>query len=374
MGKKLNIYRLPSFKIPKGLRRLRKKDTSNIRVAVILPSLQPIGPVRFALDLSLLLEDHIDFDFYYFEKLPQALDLKDAKELFFMTYEKELDNYDIIHSHGLRPDAYLWYHSNQIKPKTISTLHVYTKKDYNYRYNGLVGSVINKVWKYLDKKHDRIIALTEHMRNYYEKEWELKNIEVIPNTRLIEYEGHDLNVENKIKEFKGDDFALMNISNATEGKGLDQLIRVLPLVPDLKFIHIGKGEEIKNVKELASKLQVLDRCLFLGSLENAHLYYKFSDAAIITSRSEGFSLTLLEAIEMRKACISTDLPAIKRSFSKGEVAFYEMENLVSLQKAINKVKENPETYITNALLKFEQSYSPEIVGQQYLNQYKELIK
>ena len=86
-----------------------------MKVAFIVSRLVNLGPVLVVRDLVVgLKQENIDCTVFYFDEEKEiSMDCDTYRISFF---EKiDFDAYDIIHSHGIRPDAYLYWHRFQIK-------------------------------------------------------------------------------------------------------------------------------------------------------------------------------------------------------------------------------------------------------------------
>ncbi len=83
-------------------------------------------------------------------------------------------------------------------------------------------------------------------------------------------------------------------------KNIHMMIRGLKLVlkrnPDTCLVIAGQGEEGEPLKVLASKLGVADHVKFIGLRFDLHEIYQLFDVFLLTSFSEGISVTLLEAM------------------------------------------------------------------------------
>ena len=92
-------------------------------------------------------------------------------------------------------------------------------------------------------------------------------------------------------------------------KGIDCLIKVLPLllstVPDLHLAIVGDGDDQPRLGDLAVKLGIPERVVFLGALERQDLIscYHFCDVFALPSAGEGFGLVFLEAMAHAKPVV-----------------------------------------------------------------------
>ena len=113
-------------------------------------------------------------------------------------------------------------------------------------------------------------------------------------------------------------------------KGIDQLIKALPLLPkdrDVRLLIAGGDEysrpEIDRLKALAGTLGIANRVSFPGLIKQEQLLYYYSAADVCVSPSyyESFGLTPLESLACGTPVVATDVGAA-RDIIRGEVAGY----------------------------------------------------
>jgi glycosyltransferase involved in cell wall biosynthesis len=94
-------------------------------------------------------------------------------------------------------------------------------------------------------------------------------------------------------------------------KGVDVTIRALPKIasvfPEVKYLVIGRGDDLPRLRQLAIDLGVGDRVVFAGfvATEALPLYYRVADAYIMPSQ-EGFGIVYLEAMASGIPVLSGD--------------------------------------------------------------------
>ena len=81
-------------------------------------------------------------------------------------------------------------------------------------------------------------------------------------------------------------------------KGFDRLLRAFAVADDddLTLVVVGDGEEKESLLELARELGIFDRVVFPGSVSNVGEWYRSAICFVLTSRTEAFSMTLVEAM------------------------------------------------------------------------------
>ena len=75
--------------------------------------------------------------------------------------------------------------------------------------------------------------------------------------------------------------------------------------PKCRLVIVGDGPERKNLEELVEKLEINNAVLFTGFKNNTPDYIASFDIFLLTSDSEGTSMTLLEAMAFATPCIVT---------------------------------------------------------------------
>jgi glycosyltransferase involved in cell wall biosynthesis len=356
-----------------------------MRIAYILPSLAQKGPIIVVYDLINYLvkkKEIKDITVFYFDNKVELNFLCKVQKINFKE-DIPFQNYDIIHSHMLRPDLYIF--TKKIlgkikKSKLITTLHQYNYENLSYYLNSKVKAyVFSKFWNIILLSFDKVVCLSEDMKTYYKKQFiPSKKLEVIYNGRPIpdiENDNDSIIEIELFKRLKNKNSIILGTSCLiTKRKGLEQVIKVMPQFPNLQFVVIGSGPEENTLKELARSLNVEDRCWFLGFKKNPIQYYKYFDIFILPSRSEGFPLSVIEAISMQKAVIVSNLNIMKEAFSENEVVFFELDNLSDLKDKILFAYKNKKLFEFNAFKAYQSKYTSEIMAESYLNLYVKILK
>lgn len=111
---------------------------------------------------------------------------------------------------------------------------------------------------------------------------------------------------------KENDFYLFIAARLVYQKGIDAIIKALPLLPEnVKFLIAGGGQDEQMLKDLAQELEVSDRVTFLGPLERDDVpKYRntiVSDVFVHPSRSEGLGNSVLSAMAGRLPVIASQV-------------------------------------------------------------------
>ncbi len=209
-------------------------------------------------------------------------------------------------------------------------------------YGGFVGLFRSKIHKFLIIRALNNAYLITTVSNYSAKI--IKNftstpIEIIPN--VIDIFKFDLkqtkeNHKRIVAGFLG--------GLDTQVKGLDILLNALIHLKNenLKVIIGGSGKLLPYYMELAKKLNVEDKCEFLGLIpaEKRYEFFKDLDFFILPSRHESFGLVLLEAMASGIPVLATRCGGPEEIVEENTGFLVEKENSESLAKGIQKMIKN----------------------------------
>ena len=177
-----------------------------------------------------------------------------------------------------------------------------------------------------------------------EYRWTYKEVGL--DQALVRHHGE---VSKKLEVIKNDKNVLF-IGQIKLRKGWDVLLKSIPHISALNvknFIVISAtaDKEPREFTALADSLGVRDRVIFLGRVSNGEILknaYEVSSAVIVPSRYEGFGLIPVEAFEMRKPVIASDVEALNEFLIHGynallvpprdELKLSEAINLISTDK------------------------------------------
>ena len=244
-----------------------------------------------------------------FEFLPYEISL--TSKLVDVVMHQELD---LLHVHYAIPHASAAYMARQILEKRgkripfITTLHGtdITLMGRDPSYQPVIEFAINE--------SDGVTAVSDSLRQDTLKYFNItREIEVIPNF---------IDIENYAKPsdlcFKGmyapnGEKVITHISNFRPVKRIDDVVRVFEKISKeipAKLILAGDGPERGNVENLARQLGVINDVVFLGKTKAIERVLCMSDLFLLTSESESFGLSSLEAMASNVPVISTNTGGI----------------------------------------------------------------
>lgn len=345
-----------------------------MRIAYIVPSLVNKGPVVVVNTIVKNLIGKVDLvDVFFFDDDLLAFPCSTFK--IEMNIPFDFDRYDIVHSHGYRPDKYVNKWRKEIKKaKTISTIHSDIAQDLKFSYNRIVSLIFTPLWLYYLRNNDAVAVISKKLEKTYSKNF--KKLYCIYNGVDIDLNESnvDLKIVNEIRALKNRGFVIIGTyAVITKIKGIDQIINLLNFRDDLSLVVFGEGKEKKALVEQTMKLGISDRVLFYPYMQNPYNYIPLFDIYAMPSRSEGFGLALVEAALTKAAILCSDIEVFHEIFNEEQVTFFKLEDLEALSLAVDTAVLTNKTKGFNAFNHSVAFFSGKIMADNYLRLYETLL-
>ena len=199
--------------------------------------------------------------------------------------------------------------------KTKQDILITTNTLYNYLSGKFVSSNVKKIaWEHVhhndNKKYikklvksvknvDYLVCVSEELKNHYEKLMPGK-VFYIPNA--ID------NIPNKLSKLDSNN--ITSVGKISKEKGFDDLLRLFKKItlkyPDWKLNVIGDGLYKNELLDLAKELKLGDKVIFHGYQDKEYIKEVMLNTSIyvMTSLSEAFGISLLEAMSYGIPCVS----------------------------------------------------------------------
>lgn len=217
---------------------------------------------------------------------------------------------DILHVHYAIPHAYAGFMAQQmlleggIKLPMMTTLHGtdITLVGSHSFYKPAVNFSINK--------SDIVTSVSESLKQDTLDIFDInKNIEVVPNFIDISNLFEDFeNCKRHMVAFE-DEKVITHVSNLREVKRLTDVIEIFYRIQSKiksRLIIVGDGPDRAKATELAKKLNIKDKVIFLGKSNEVERILCYSDLFLLPSAKESFGLAALEAMAHRVPIISSN--------------------------------------------------------------------
>ncbi len=98
-------------------------------------------------------------------------------------------------------------------------------------------------------------------------------------------------------------------------------LKILKQVPNTKFLVVGGGNLIEELKENAKSLGIAEQVIFTGPVLDARDYLSMMDVSVNSSLSEGFSNTILESMASGVPVVATNVGGNPEAIMNGKTGF-----------------------------------------------------
>ncbi len=159
-------------------------------------------------------------------------------------------------------------------------------------------------------RFDRIVCVSYSVKKCFE------NISGINEDVCVLYNTNETDAIRKLADEAVESEIFTNIpticsvAKIEESKGYDRLLQAHKKLIDEGVIHrivlIGIGSQSDNLKQEASLMGLSDSFQLIGFQENPYKYVKNADLYVCSSRREGFSTAVTEALILGVPVVSTD--------------------------------------------------------------------
>lgn len=259
-----------------------------------------------------------EIKFLWLKESTQVYDYKFLKNIIRIIKQNRID---LIHSHTWGTDFYSYWASVILGIPMISTIHnryyIFEKWSRRFSYKVFISQI------------KKIVSVSEDIQSLLREELKLapQKIKLIYNgidTR--KFEGKK-NLEKIRKELNlsPDELILGNVGNLREVKDHHTLLlsfgRVSSIFPQAKLLIIGEGELKSSLIKLCTELELENRVLFLGYREDVSSLLNLIDIFVLSSRLEGCSISILEAMASEKPVVATRVGGNPELILEGKTGF-----------------------------------------------------
>jgi glycosyltransferase involved in cell wall biosynthesis len=159
---------------------------------------------------------------------------------------------------------------------------------------------------------------------------------------------------------------------------LDAVPSILEAVPETRFIVLGRGREERLLKEKARRLGIDSYVIFAGYQEEVERYYSIMDISVLTSLSEGLSITLLESMNYGLPVVVTRVGGNPELVVDGQTGYLvPPRDPASFAARVVELLRNPglrSSMGEAGYRRIRESFRIDDVASRYLNVYDGLLR
>ena len=155
------------------------------------------------------------------------------------------------------------------------------------------------------KRSDLNIVLTKRALNVFKEKYKVKNTIQI-------YNPVDPKVFETAGEYDPENKKIISVGRLTYQKNFQTAVKVassvLPQFPDWQWDIYGQGEDLDDLLRMTREAGIDGQMHFCGQVTDLYERYKDYSIMVMTSRYEGFPMTLLEGLGNGLPLLSFDIP------------------------------------------------------------------
>jgi len=226
------------------------------------------------------------------------------------------EKFDIIHAQANKATSMIIKLKPFLKSKIVATLHNFKKNLKPFLKANAVITVSDRIGKKLDIDN---------------KETVYNGMEITDNIDIDLYKHFNIST---------DKFIICGVGRLVEAKGFDLLIESMQYMDHtIVLLLIGDGPDREKLEKLSKKLNIDNRIIFAGNIENEFTksMIKSSDLLVISSRREGFSYVFAESLLLGTPIVSTDVADIKKFITSQYISPFDPKLFA---KKVNDFKKN----------------------------------
>lgn len=274
---------------------------------------------------------------------------------------------DILHTHGLIPDLLASRLKDSVKK--ISTIHNNMYEDYLDTYGYLKSRIFIQMHLHALKKLDQCVCCSKAV--YDVMKYKLKNATFIRNG-IEPVQAHSVITRNELglsKEAK----VFLYAGVLSSGKNVRNLVELFKKYHNGNefLLILGKGEKLEECKQVAD-----DHIQFLGFQTDMAAYMNISDVYVSASKSEGFSISVLEALSCGLGLFLSDIPSHHEVISMADTCYIgEVFTETSFQSQLDKLRKNYCQLKREAIKNWQKgNLSACYMTRQYMNLYEKVME
>lgn len=244
---------------------------------------------------------------------------------------------DVVHTHGFRSDVLDADVARRLDLPTVTTLHGPSRMGGKaHLYEFLQRRVL--------RRFDAVVAVSRPIAERVRSDRVPENrIHIVPNACPESIGRLDRRGARRALGLPGDGFVVGWVGRLIHAKGADVLLKAMTMLNDLPLLAsiVGDGIERSRLEARSRSVGLNGRITFHGIVENAARLFLAFDLFVLSSRTEGTPITLLEAMAAAVPIVATRVGGVPDVVCEAEAYLVPSEDPVALAEAIRDVYKDP---------------------------------
>lgn len=243
---------------------------------------------------------------------------------------------EILHTHGYRADLIGGIVARAHRIPAVSTVHGFTGARLRIRINELVQCLILR-------RADAVIAVSLPLVDRLARAGVSRDkIHYVPNGFLPTLSSAERAEARDRLGIRTNGLVAGWVGRLSREKGVDVMLDALAQSPlSWKLAIIGDGPEREMLRHHADRLGVSDRVSWHGSIPSAGSLLSAFDAFVLSSRTEGAPITLLEAMHASVPIVATRVGGVPELVTAAHAILVPSEQPGMIAQALAQIEREP---------------------------------
>ncbi len=220
------------------------------------------------------------------------------------------------------------------------------------------------IWIWIFKKSDQIVAISEWVEKFVQKEFVSREVEIIYNGAHFS----PIEKQNNIWYIK-----IWFVGRLVKLKWVDMLIQAFQklksIYPNIILEIVWDGEEREKLEKISSSDV---RFLWMKNREEVAYFLSSCDIIVNPSFQEGLPTTILEWLLSKCVVVATDVWWTREISDKEDLILVEKGNMKDIQDGLEKAILNYDTLSGKSFQSVQQKFDWDKNIEKYFNLYKKI--
>ena len=239
---------------------------------------------------------------------------------------------DVVHTHGFRSDVVDGGVARREHLPVVSTCHGFIEGDFK-------GRLYQTLQRRALRRFDAVIAVSEQIADRLRAaNIDERTIHLIPNAFSP---SRDMFSRDAARAELGVPAGPVIgwVGRLSAEKGPDLALEAFARVGGLRsrLVVIGDGRERMQLLDQAQSLGIADRIIWCGTVANAGRFFAAFDAFLLSSRTEGTPISLLEAMAANVPIVATRVGGVPQVLDESCAHMVAAGNVDAMARALTSV-------------------------------------
>jgi len=242
----------------------------------------------------------------------------------------------VVHTHGYRSDVIGGAAARAHRVPIVSTVHGFTGGGNRNRFYEWVQSVALR-------RADAVIAVSAPLVERLAADGiDRDKIRCVPNGFVPVVDAIPRTEARRMLGIRSDALVVGWVGRLSKEKGPDVMLEALAASnPRWQLSIVGAGDQTESLRLQAERLHITDRIAWHGPLANAGSLLTAFDAFVLSSRTEGTPITLLEAMYAGVPIVATRVGGVPDVVTSSQAILVPSEAPEMIARALTEVASEP---------------------------------